>query len=135
MTVEAAEQPASVAPLEPREAKLSRKNRSTDAVHARLRCLMKQCRTDVKAIEADVEQENQAHTEFEEHCHQNPKFKFQSKFQACIKEHGVWPYPAFDKNARWNREKPRAQNAVDNQNKKVDFGSWYNHKYGDYLHL
>ena len=48
------------------------------------------------------------------------------------KERDLWRYPAFDPNARWNSEKPRTENSLDEQDKKVRFGSWYNRKYDDY---
>ena len=113
-------------------AKFSRKNDSAIERQARLCYLRKQRKADAKSIEDDKKQEAKAHAELEEHCRQNPSSKFMGDFQACIKEHNVWLYLPFLKNARWARETPRKDNGVDGQNKKFDFGSWYKRKYNDY---
>ena len=43
----------------------------------------------------------------------------------------VWPYPALDAKARWNKEQPRPACALDMQGRKIGFGSWYNRQYDD----
>ena len=93
---------------------------------------MRQHKAELKAVEAAKKQEKLAQDKFDKHCRDRPRSKYVGNFQAYIKDHKVWPYPAFSEHARWTKEKDRKTCAPDMQGRNVGFGSWYNRQYNDY---
>ena len=99
----------------------------------RLVFLVRQHRTETKAIETAKKQEKLAQDKFDKHCRNQPRSKYIGNFQDYTKDHKVWPYPAFSEHSRyWTKEKDRKTCALDMQGRKVGFGSWYNCQYDDY---